>query len=115
MYKRQLLGRPYGGTGILINKKYISVAENIISQDRFTAVKINNWLLITVYMPCAGTAQRDLLYDDVVHELQALINQYPSCDCLIGEILMSTLIMILLLAELLMISFIRISCTDVIR
>jgi len=59
-------------------------AENIISQDRFTAVKINNWLLITMYMPCAGTAQRELLYDDVLYELQALINQYPSCDCLIG-------------------------------
>ena len=35
-------------------------------------------------MPCAGTAQRELLYDDVLYELQALINQYPSCDCLIG-------------------------------
>ena len=61
-----------------------AVAKNIVSQDRLTAVILNNWLLITVYMPCAGTAQRDLLYDDVLYELQALINQYPSCDCLIG-------------------------------
>ena len=79
-----LVGRPFGGTAIVVNNKHISVTENITSQDRFTAVKVHNWLLITVYMPSAGTPQRDILYSETLLELQALISQYPSVNCLIG-------------------------------
>ena len=79
-----LFGRPYGGTAFLINKKLLPDAENIMSQDRFTVVKIYNWLLITVYLPCVGTPQRDFLYSDMLSELQTVINQYSMCDCLIG-------------------------------
>ena len=79
-----LVGRPFGGTAIIVNKKHISATKNIISQDRFTAVKVHNWLLITVYMPAVGTPQRDILYSDTLCELQALISQYPTDNCLIG-------------------------------
>ena len=44
-----LIGRPLGGTAIIINKKHIAVTAKLLSFDRFTAVKIANWLLITVY------------------------------------------------------------------
>ena len=79
-----LRGRPFGGTAILVNKKHISYAENIMSHDRFTVVKINNVLLITVYLPCVNTSQRDILYTDLLCELQGVIESYPTCDYLIG-------------------------------
>ena len=79
-----LVGRPFGGTAVVVNNKHMSATENITSQDRFTAVKVHNWLLITVYMPSAGTPQRDILYSETLLELQALISQYPSVNCLIG-------------------------------
>ena len=79
-----LIGRPFGGTAILINKKHMSGVEFITSQDRFTAVKVHNWLLITVYMPCVGTSQRDLLCSDILSELQVLLDCYRTCDFLIG-------------------------------
>jgi hypothetical protein len=35
-------------------------------------------------MPCVGTAQRDILYIDILSELEALIAAHPNCQCLIG-------------------------------
>ena len=35
-------------------------------------------------MPCIGSLQRDLLYDELLSEVQALIDVYVDCDCLIG-------------------------------
>ena len=79
-----LVGRPFGGTAMLVNKKHVSYTTYIVSSERYTAIKINNWLLITVYMPCIGSLQRDLLYDELLSEVQALIDVYVDCDCLIG-------------------------------
>jgi len=35
-------------------------------------------------MPSAGTADRDLLYTDLLNELDILIGYYPDYNCLIG-------------------------------
>jgi endonuclease/exonuclease/phosphatase (EEP) superfamily protein YafD len=35
-------------------------------------------------MPCAGTFQRDLLYCDILSELQSIINSHTECNYLIG-------------------------------
>ena len=45
-----LRGRPLGGTAIMVNKKLGSVTSTIVTSDRFTAITISNWLLITAYM-----------------------------------------------------------------
>jgi len=68
----------------LLTKKHITTVDNLISCDRHTAIKVANWLLITVYMPCVGTIQRDLLYSDILHELQILLDTHPNCSWLIG-------------------------------
>ena len=58
-----LIGRPFGGSAIIINKDYIrNNSLNLIFRDRFTAVKTAKWLLISVYMPCVETAQCEFLY-----------------------------------------------------
>jgi len=51
----------------------VSVTTNLISSDRYTAIKVGDLLLVTVYMPCVGTAQRDSLYNDILCELDALL------------------------------------------
>jgi exonuclease III len=79
-----LYGRPFGGTAILINKKLATCTINIMSCDRFTVIKIANWLLFNVYMPCSGTSQRLLLYNDVLQEMQGLIHANPNCQYLFG-------------------------------
>lgn len=77
-------GRPYGGTAIIMKREFASLALNIISNERLTVVKFSNWLLFNVYMPCSGTVNRQLLYDDILQEIQALISAYPTCNYLIG-------------------------------
>jgi len=53
----------------------------VISYERFTVVKLSNWLLINVYMPC--TCNRDL-FTDILQDIQALLHAYPECKYLIG-------------------------------
>jgi len=48
-----LIGRPFGGTAMIIKKNLASVTENIVSSDRYAVLKIANWLLFNVYMPCS--------------------------------------------------------------
>jgi len=79
-----LYGRPFGGTAIIVRNIHITATNCINSSDRYTAIKINNYLLITVYMPCVGTAQRDLIYVDLLAELDALFISHPDCHFIIA-------------------------------
>jgi hypothetical protein len=79
-----LYGRPFGGTAILINNEHVSATVCLITRESFTAIKLYNWLIITVYMPCVGTVQRENLYRDILIELQVLMSDHPDCECLIG-------------------------------
>ena len=57
----------------------------VFTGDRFTAIKMYNWLFIIVHMPCSGTDQRENLYRDILLELQVLVNEHYECNyCLIG-------------------------------
>jgi len=79
-----LYGRPFGGTAMLINKCYAPVTKTIVSCERFTAIKIYNNLLLTVYMPCMGTANRDFIYDDLLVEFDEIMTTQTDCNCLIA-------------------------------
>jgi len=79
-----LYGRPFGGTAILVNNLHISATKCVISADRYTAITIDNYLLITVYMPCAGTPQRGLIYVDLLAELEALFISHSNCQLIIA-------------------------------
>ena len=71
-------GRPYGGVAILIKKKLMPFTVNVFTADRLIAVKIADWLLINVYMPCSGTDNRQLQHADLLVELHAL---FSHSDC----------------------------------
>lgn len=79
-----LYGRPFGGVAILIKNKFASCTVNVMNCDRLSIVKIANYLVINVYMPCTGTVDRLTLYCDLLSELQAVIDSNSNCDCIIG-------------------------------
>jgi hypothetical protein len=60
----------------------MAVTSIIVSCERYTVIKIANWLLINAYMPCAGTNDRYVLYCDTLNELQFIIDNQPDCDIL---------------------------------
>jgi len=79
-----LVGRPCGDTVFIISKKCISVTNCLVTQDRYTAIKLAIWLFITVYFPCVGTINRDLLYCDLLAEVDSNIAVHPSCHVLLA-------------------------------
>lgn len=79
-----LYGRPFGGTAMLIKTNLIDVTVNVLTSERFIAVKVANWLLINVYLPCVGTDHRLLIYSEIFCELQAIISTHTEYNCLVG-------------------------------
>jgi exonuclease III len=79
-----LIGRPFGGNAILISKRLVSLTVNLVTNDRFTAVKIADWLFVSVYLPCQGTTDRDLLCCEILSEIEALIVANSNCHCCIA-------------------------------
>jgi len=78
-----LIGRPFGGTAMLINKRLIAVTSIVVSRERYTVIKVANWLIINAYMPCSGTNDRFVLYCDTLNELQDVVDNHRDCDILI--------------------------------
>ena len=57
-----LKGRPFGGLMTLVKNDLRSQLKTVHSHDRFVIVKLANYLLINVYLPCVGTKDRLLIY-----------------------------------------------------
>ena len=64
-------GRPYGGVITLISKSLRCSTQTIHCSDCYAFVKIDKNLIINLYAPCAGTADRLLisLYQNLFDEL----------------------------------------------
>ena len=56
--KGMLRGRPFSGVMSLVNKSLLSHTQVIHYEKRFCIIKVFNYILINVYLPCAGLANR---------------------------------------------------------
>ena len=79
-----LRGRPYGGVSFLISNKLIAIITCIASCERYAIIKVNNCLIINVYLPCSGTANRDIILSDVLSKIWLLREQYLDCYCILA-------------------------------
>ena len=79
-----LVGRPYGGVAVLIKKSLRSVAHNVYSCDRYAIVKICNYIIVNVYLPCNGSKDRLPICQNIFDELWSWREQYPDCECIIA-------------------------------
>ena len=77
-----LRGRPFGGVMTLINRKL--KAEVICAADRFVIVTVGDLLIINVYLPCAGSRDRNFEYPDVLNNLLIWLQKYPDSDVIVG-------------------------------
>jgi len=71
-----LIGRPFGGTALLINNRLAKHTVNLVSNDRFTAVLLADCIVVSAYMPCSGTKDRVNLYSDILNELQVILENH---------------------------------------
>jgi len=79
-----IYGRPFGGVITLISNKLRTITETVCCSERFTVVRIADCLLVNVYLPCAGTTDRELLCEDLLSEICSWCEQYNNCNIVIG-------------------------------
>ena len=79
-----LRGRPFGGVMTLINKKVRKNTITIHCEERFVVIKVFNILLVNVYCPCSGTADRSLIYECLLSDIMTWRNRFSDCECVIA-------------------------------
>ena len=79
-----LRGRPFGGVVILIKNSFRKLTEAIHCSDRYAIVKVGSCLFVNVYLPCAGTLDRQLVCDDVLGEIDAWLSRYSDCEIVVA-------------------------------
>ena len=72
-----LYGRPYGGVMILVKSKLRDCTCIVSRDERYVAVIVGDLLFINVYLPCAGTVNRLLIYENVLQNIQHCIENNP--------------------------------------
>ena len=82
--KGMLQGRPFGGVMTLINKKLRKIVETIHCEDRYTAVRIGNCLIINVYLPCVGSQDRQFICEELLASISNLCERYCDYKCIIA-------------------------------
>jgi exonuclease III len=77
-----LFGRPFGGVAILIKNTLRNNCQSIHSSDRYA--KVSNYFIVSLYLPCTGTANRLLICEEILNEIWSWHEQYIECDWIIG-------------------------------
>ena len=75
-----LCGRPFGGVCFLINNNIRVMCTSIVCSERFAIVKICNYIIVNIYLPCAGTKDRFAICENIFYEIRAWLDQY---ECII--------------------------------
>ena len=79
-----LRGRPFGGVITLIDNDLRAVTRTIHSSERYSIVKVNNYIIINIYLPCVGTDNRPLICQDIFNDIWSWREQYSDCECIIA-------------------------------
>ena len=79
-----LYGRPFGGVMALINNNLRPYTQSVFSNDRCTIIKLFNYVIINVYLPCSGSPDRLLILDNLLSEISIQLDNFSDCVFLLG-------------------------------
>jgi len=79
-----LLGRPFGGTSILIKNELRVATKCIFCSDRYVVIRVGNLLIFNIYLPCVGTMDRIDIVEDILQEVWSWRLKYTDCATIIG-------------------------------
>jgi endonuclease/exonuclease/phosphatase family metal-dependent hydrolase len=79
-----LRGRPFGGVVALIKHDIRSICEMIYCSERCVILRISNYVIINLYLPCAGTTDRLLICEDLLGDIWSWRERYANCACIIA-------------------------------
>src|SRR6478609_8651081 len=73
-----LRGRAHGGVGVLLKN---SISRQVMLHEvseRFVILILENIIIISLYLPCAGALNRDDIICEVFENIKRIINPFPS-------------------------------------
>ena len=79
-----LRGRPYGGVMILVRNELRRLTETIHCDERYVIIRVANYLLVNLYLPCVGSNDRLLICDDIFMNISAWRERYTYCKLVIA-------------------------------
>ena len=60
-----LRGRPFGGVITMIRNELRAATKTVLCDERYVIIRVANCLIVNVYMPFCGTADRQMISDDI--------------------------------------------------
>ena len=60
---------------------YITI---IVSNDRYVIVKVTDWLLVNIYLPCVGANDRWTISFNILNEITSWCEQFNNLSLLFG-------------------------------
>jgi len=79
-----LRGRPYGGVMSLINNRLRAMTKTVYCSERYIVIKVCDCIIINVYLPCTGSANRELICEETLAEISGWCHQYNDCNIVIA-------------------------------
>jgi len=78
-----LVGRPYGGTAILLKRNLSTFAELLFNSDRVVIIRLYNYIIINVYLPYKSSTSL-AISDSILSELSGILSLYPDHHLIFG-------------------------------
>jgi exonuclease III len=78
------VGRPFGGVIAMISNSLRNFTRTIYCSDRCIIVKVGNYIIVSVYLPCSGTPDRLLLCQDIFNEFSTRWENYVNHEYVIA-------------------------------
>jgi len=79
-----LRGRPFDGVITFINNRLRNITETIYCDERYSIVRVANYLIVNLYLPCVGTSDRMLICENVLENVLAWRDRYRMCECIVA-------------------------------
>jgi hypothetical protein len=62
-------GGPFGGVTIMAKNELRKFTQTVISDERFAIVKIDDYLIVDVYLPCVVTNDRKSIVENILADI----------------------------------------------
>ena len=69
----------------MIRKQLRAVTETELCDERYVIIRVANYLIVNVYMPCVGTADRQMISDDILSTISDYCERHSDCVPIIAS------------------------------
>ena len=70
--------RPFGGIAILVHKEFSRICRVLLNSERCIIVGFSGFILVNVYLPCAGTIDRSSLCNEILSDIEFCLSSNDS-------------------------------------